>query len=338
VAIITAASRYKPADDLGIVTCYFNSHRYQSKRRNFVEFERPLLDSGLQLVTVECAFGDADFELPPAPHVVRLRARDVMWQKERLLNLAIAKLPPYITKIAWLDGDILFENPEWAVETSRALDMCHILQPFDHALRLRPGQHAYNGSGERYRSFAAVHAAFPSLARVAPFALHGHTGLAWAARRDIMQALGLYDAAIAGGADHLMAHAVCGDFGSRCLRETFSNCRSYLEHFRQWAESAWLAIRGHVGFVPGAALHLWHGETKFRGHYQRKEALSHFAFDPVRDLRLEDNGLWCWSDRTPGLRTWGLEYFARRREDMSEFGPPIASPLTKEIDNNAKII
>lgn len=316
--LVSPAARYSRADDLAVVTCYFNSHGYRSKRRNYDDFERSILDSGLRLLTAEVAFADAEFELPAAPHILRLRARDVLWHKERLLNIAIAQLPPEVTKVAWLDGDILFENADWAVETSRALESVPVLQPFHHAFRLLPGQRAHDGQGERHRSFAAVHSALPGLSRFASFTVHGHTGFGWAARRDVVQALGLYDAAIAGSGDHLMAHAFCGDFSSRCLEETFLRCSSYLTHFKQWAEPAWKLVRGRVGFVPGAVLHLWHGERKFRGHRQRNEAMSRLGFDPLRDLRREENGLWCWSGRMPGLRDWGLEYFAHRREDLLE--------------------
>ena len=36
-----------------------------------------------------------------------------MWQKERLLNLAVAALPPGCTKVAGLDSDLVFRPRDW---------------------------------------------------------------------------------------------------------------------------------------------------------------------------------------------------------------------------------
>jgi len=48
--------------------------------------------SGVPLFIGECAFGDRAFELTPSSSVFQFRCRDVMWQKERLLNLAIERM------------------------------------------------------------------------------------------------------------------------------------------------------------------------------------------------------------------------------------------------------
>ena len=68
------------------------------------------------------AFGDAPFDLPAGPDVIQVRGPDVLWQKERLLNIAVSRLPARARKVAWLDGDLLFADPDWAGETARLLD------------------------------------------------------------------------------------------------------------------------------------------------------------------------------------------------------------------------
>lgn len=112
------ADRYHPAPDLGLIATFFNPAGYRTKRVNYDRFRAPLDDAGLRLVVVECGFGDATFDLPAGEGVFHVRGRDVMWQKERLLNLALARLPAGCTKVAWLDADLLFENPGWAAETA----------------------------------------------------------------------------------------------------------------------------------------------------------------------------------------------------------------------------
>src|SRR5262245_14756207 len=100
----------RPAD-LWVVTAYFNPAGFRSRRRNFDLFRERIAAAGLPLVAVECSFDGRPFELPPGPGVRHLLGRDVMWQKERLLNVAIAGLPAECRKVAWLDADVLFENP-----------------------------------------------------------------------------------------------------------------------------------------------------------------------------------------------------------------------------------
>lgn len=106
------ARQYAPASDLAVISCYFNPEQYASRRRNLDRFLQPILRGGAECRIVECVFGDGAWALAPASWVHRVRARDVMWQKERLLNLALRLLPPRVTKVAWIDCDVLFLNAD----------------------------------------------------------------------------------------------------------------------------------------------------------------------------------------------------------------------------------
>lgn len=316
-AIAAPAQRYLKASDMAVVTSYFNSHNYGSKRRGFELFRHSMERAGVPLFIGECAFGDEPFELAPSSSVFQFRSRDVMWQKERLLNLTIDRVPDRYTKIAWLDADVLFTNPRWLVEASEQLDDVPVLQPFSHAVRLRPGEMSYFGGGERSRGFCFTCGALPALSRLR-YHIHGHTGFAWAADRRLLSNLGLYDAAIGGTADHLMAHAFTGDFGTRCLQIVFGGSSGYLDHYRRWAEDAWGRVRGRLGYVRGAVLHLWHGETANRAYVRRYRELTALGYDPAVHLRADSNGLWAWADEGAFLSEWAVGYFRDRREDSTE--------------------
>jgi hypothetical protein len=312
--IAEPALRYLVAPDLAVVTSYFNSHHYASKRRVFELFRQSMERSGVPLFIGECAFGDQPFELVPSNSVFQFRTPDVMWQKERLLNLTIDRVPDRYTKIAWVDADVLFTNPRWIAEASERLDEFPVLQPFSHAVRLRPRDMNDFGAGERSRGFCFTRSALPALSRL-PNSIHGHTGFAWAADRQLLSDVRLYDAAIAGTGDHLMAHAFSGDFATPCLRVVFGGGSGFLDHFRQWAEAAWDRARGRLGYVSGAALHLWHGETANRGYVSRYRQLATRAYDPAVHLHAEPGDLWTWSDQGAFLSKWANRYFRDRRED-----------------------
>src|SRR5262245_44135836 len=179
--LIRPADCYEPADDFWIVASYFNSAGFRSKLANFELFRERIERSGLSLLTIECAFGDRPFELASQANVLHMRGRDVMWQKERLLNVAMAALPPECKKVAWLDADILFERSDWAVAASKMLDEFPVLQLFDHVVRLPRGQVEFVGDGDTWESFASVCHRDPQLLLRGDFAAHGHSGFAWAA-------------------------------------------------------------------------------------------------------------------------------------------------------------
>lgn len=322
-SLVTAAERYQPAGDLAVVSCYFNSHHYRSKLLAFERFQASLERSGIPLFVGECAFGSDRFQLPTSRTTFRFRSPDPVWQKERLLNLVIDFLPDRYTKVAWIDADVLFENPAWAVDASTTLDNVAVVQLFARSMRLRPGQTEYCGDGVRERSFGAVRSVLPALARFGDYALHGHTGFAWAARREVVAKVGLYDAAIAGSGDHLMAHAFSGDFCSPCLEYTFRSCQGFLEHFRDWAERAYGLVGGRVGCIPGGLLHLWHGEDRRRRYRERNADMDRLGFDPERHLRPAPNGLWAWTDEAgTAFAQWTRQYFDHRAEDSSESSVP----------------
>ena len=293
-------------DDLACITAYFNPVGYSRRRSNYDAFRSAL---GVPLLTFECAFGAREPELPSGEWIVHVRARDVMWQKERLLNLALARLPARFTKVAWLDADVGFDNPAWASEASRLLDECQVVQLFERAVRLGPDS---TSDPRITRGFAAECAD-----RAAPFdgdrCRHGVTGLAWAARRELLAHTGLYDACIVGGADYMMAHALYGWQGSPCITRTLQG--AHYEHYRSWADGFFARVGGSVAYVRGNACHYWHGRPAHRQYSERHEILASFGFDPARDLTTGADGCWEWAAATPPLRDWLVQYFVDRRED-----------------------
>jgi hypothetical protein len=301
------------SDDTWIVTTYFNPCRYVTKRTNFELFVEGSRLATRNLLVVELAFGDAPFELTEMEHHVRLRGNGVMWQRERLVNLANACLPPNCTKVAWLDCDLLFEDGAWFERTSAALDHHVVVQPFSHCLLLERGQQAA-GDGRLWESVAAAFSRDPSLLRDRTFTTHGHTGFGWAARRELLDTCGLYDACLTGSADHLMAHAFSGTLGSECV-SVILGTGTHAAHFAHWAAEADRVVSSGLGHVPGRVLHLWHGARTDRRYHELNQEFQAFDFDPTRHLRLDRAGLWDWADAPPSMRTWAMEMFAARRED-----------------------
>ena len=200
------------ADDIYVITCYFNPLGYRSRRENFDHFARSLAAQGAKLLVVELSRKDGGFDLDTDDHqCVRVRGEGLIWQKERMLNIGLQHLPAGCSKVVWADGDLIFEQHDWLARTAAALDEHVVVQPFDRCLWLPENHLAYVGEvqdgGEERDSFAACYLRDPELSRRDTYANHGNTGFAWAARRDFLEARGFYDGCKTGSGDHLMVHA-----------------------------------------------------------------------------------------------------------------------------------
>jgi hypothetical protein len=60
----------------------------------------------------------------------------VLWQKERLLNLAVKAVPAGVNNIAWLDCDVILQRADWIDEAKRQLDEFNVVQLFSDAIHL----------------------------------------------------------------------------------------------------------------------------------------------------------------------------------------------------------
>ena len=314
-----AAKLPEKLNDHGLwaITSYFNPVGYQRRRANYRIFRERLK---VPLLAIELEYGPA-FELGEgdADILIQLRGRDVLWQKERLLNLALDVLPDSCRYVAWLDCDIILENDEWPDRARQELSRVPILQPFDYAYRTpqewRPGEPPPRNT-ETYRS-----GAFMIASGLAPAASVGAdmresrcaNGFAWVARREFVSATGFFDSCIIGGGDGALARAAYGFFdqGARFAGMTGPQRKQYIA----WAESFYAAVRGEVGFVEGALYHLWHGDTAHRQWVTRYEALTRWEFDPFSDIALASNGLWRWASDKPELHAFVRDHFFSRRED-----------------------
>jgi hypothetical protein len=268
------------------------------------------------LVTVELAYGPG-FELDSdeADIMLRLRGGAVLWQKERLLNLALQALPAECDSVAWLDADIVFERPDWPELALAALEHSILIQPFRH-VRDQPGENCGRSVTSRQSlafrvSEGALAPTAIATARLAN-AWRCAAGLAWVARRELLELHGLYDAAIVGGGDRAIACAAYGAWQELPRAHRMSPAQA--AHYVRWAESFAASVGGHVGFAEGCVSTLDHGTFAGRAYAQRHAGLEAFAFDPAVDLAIDEQGCWRWNSDRPALHDYVKGYFDRRGE------------------------
>jgi hypothetical protein len=313
---------------LWAMTSYFNPAGFQRKLDNYLMFRRHLT---VPLTCVELSFTGA-FDLHPgdAETLIQIRGQAVLWQKERLLNIALQAVPASCEGIAWVDCDVIFEKADWPALALRALRDYPLIQLFRTRCNLArtAGSELIDLSRIDSQPVSlgyklATGAATPDDLRrsAAPLTQGSTAGLAWAARRDLLARLGLYDACILGSTDRIMASAAIGEFDYG--RDAIQMNARQLIHYRSWGESFFREIQGKVGYIDGRAFHLWHGTLENRRYRERHEGLRRYAFDPFTDIALDTTGCWRWNTEKPNMHAYIRRYFEERDEDG--VGTPAAS-------------
>lgn len=309
---------YAPDNELWVITVYYNPCRYYSRRSTYDTFIQTMTESGIHVLTVECAFNNEDFELPDCSNIVKIRSNSLLWQKERLINIGALYLPKSCKYVAWIDCDIIFENPYWVQETCTLLSGKYtIVQLWETCLRLpRSGQKTT--PTDMVTSFAAITTRDISTLECGRYDLHGHTGYAWAMRREIFDAIGLYEYAVSGSADHFMAHALYNNYGF-CIENALKHDPIQINHLKTWGKIFYEYTQGKLGVVSGNILHLWHGTQERRNYFKRMWIITEYGFNPDTDLIALPGRPLEWRETAiqtkPKLISYFSEYFSARQED-----------------------
>jgi hypothetical protein len=302
---------------LWAITSYYNPMHYQRRRTNYQLFRKCLK---VPLVAVELAYGP-DFELAEtdADILIQLRGKHVMWQKERLLNVALGALPSSCSKVIWADCDIIFGSEDWAERASRLLDRFMLVQAFKDAHHLSPNWNPDQPPMPALFTQPSAVSTITSGVQAASLFMRPSErgpyptskGLAWAARREFFEGMGLYDACIVGGGDLAMISAVygCFDIAMRNMNDLQK------EHYLAWARRCHEMHHEKTSFLDCCLFHLWHGEMDKRHYRERHDGLRRFDFDPFQDIAHDQNGSWIWNTDKPGMHEYVRNYFAAREED-----------------------
>ena len=305
------------ADLLHVVAVRENPRRFAVPDRLYLDFEQHMLDSGVDLTVVECAFGERPFQLADRPHIrhVGVRARTMLWHKECLINIGVRHLPADWRYLAWIDTDVVFRRPDWAVETVHGLQHYKLLQPWDCCYDLGPN----GGHMELHRSFGWVYTTGRPIVQGpanhrAPY-LFAHPGYAWAITRDAyVNVGGLIETAILGAGDHHMALASIG----KAWDSIPGNIeRAYAAPILRWQAEALRHINDRVGYTPGTIEHSFHGPKASRRYVDRWDVLIRNDFTPETDLKRNEFGVSELVGNKPRLTRDIETYFSQRDEDSN---------------------
>ncbi len=299
------------------LTTYFNPIQYQTRLANYRIFRERL---AIPLAAVELSqTGDYDLRPDDADILIQLTCPDLLWQKERLLNVALAALPRDCETVAWLDCDTVFESDDWPERAARLLETFQLVTPYQRVYNLPKGILPESAAASASPDYAYLYAVEAGLAQ--PEALRGNmrvkqhlsSGLAGVGSKALFEKHGFYDACVMGSGTRAITCASLGRFEDAI--HYLQMGPEWARHYLAWAEPFYRSVGGKVGFLNEGIFHLWHGDLASRRYAERHALLRQFDFDPARDLAKDEGGCWRWSAVRGELKAGVLRYFESRRED-----------------------
>ncbi len=309
---------------LDIVTVVANPILWQSRaslaRQAIASW---LKEPNVRVTLVECAYGARSYELwdlaSERVTFVPVRAKTLVWNKESLMNVGIARAPDDARYFGTFDADVIYRQPGWAQAAIDALQLYPVIQPWTTCYDLGPKDELLG----MHRSFASVyHAGGPVKPEGDKFwKSHGgpydypHSGYAWAWTRDILDALGgLFDVGGMGSADHHMALSLAAAADFSIPGGINGNYRAAV---KQWEARATAHVNGKIGFTPCVIEHLFHGIKANRNYVGRWGMFLEHDFDPSTDLKRNSFGVLEFTGNKPRLEQAFDRYLRERNEDVN---------------------
>lgn len=305
------------SDKLCVLIPYYNPCGYQRRLDNL----KACIKSLSRFPNVDIRIGEASSSLFVTDAVDRFVANDVLWHKERILNLMIEKYAKDYKYIAWIDADIVFLENNAINKVIEQLESKEVVHMFE-TLLYTPKDFDINVPQSvdcQYINSDLIRRAVAPNERVAI------VGGAWAAKSDWILKNKLYDKAIIGGGDTLFYKAILKE-----QNDIEFLTKEAKDDYLSWANSI---DAPSVAFTQNKAIHLWHGDDDGRMYQIRHHILQRNNFNPSIDLKLNSDGLYVIVNNK--IRDEVEIYFTNRKED----GESHKQRVLKKIDyeNQARL-
>jgi hypothetical protein len=309
-------NKYRTDSEAVIISCFFNPQKSPYRTKAFKKFYEDI--KHLNHLIIECVIGDGKPELELSDNIKAIRSDSHLWHKEGLLNYAISRLPEKYKYVFWVDADVIFTNKNWLVDgVDKLKSGYNMIQPFEFCVHLdkdelEPSFDLKNVTSQMYpnarnskvwRSFSATFEKYPALAKSTEYNTYGHVGFAWGAKIEVLKQCALFDRALIGGADHVMALGATGQFNHLSMQKSFTENLDEVDRYQQ---KLFKATNGVIGFVEGNLYHIWHGDIEKRQYLKRIQ-----DFTPTtKQIHQKDrNGLYV---APAGKDKYVREYFDKR--------------------------
>lgn len=327
-------SGYKNNPDAIVIACYFNPQRNEYRKQAFDKWYSTI--KHLNHFVLEAVPHGSPPELPDIlGKIEHIQVEQMLWHKETLLNKIINRVVQEgkFKYIFWLDTDVIFDNRSWLVDACKELENYNVVQPFEYCLHLDRNElpeknqfftkgidlgnyiKDWANQGKIWRSFGSNVKDKPKNAMSDDYDIHGHVGFAWGARTSYLKQIGgLYDKALIGGADHIMAHAFVGQIPCSCIAKSFGENSDITE----WSRMAYyvndVPYMSGISYAKGNLFHIWHGDIEKREYYKR---IKEFTPMSTGKVNRDETGFYQTSDSN--VSDYFLNYLEQRENVSSNY-------------------
>jgi len=298
-------------DKLHVILCISNPCLYARRYILIKEFmnRMELEETNVLVYVVELAYKKQRFIItdPKNKRHLQIRTETPLWHKENMINLGVKKLLPKNWKaMAWIDSDIEFENPSWALDTLKVLNGTKdIVQLFGNCIDMDKYEDAMNiftSFGHQYTK------ELPYSKKLVQF---WHPGFAWACTRKAYEKMGgLYEGGILGSGDNIMALCLIQQGLKSLNDQSTEDYKNSILEFQNRVKTL------RLGYVPGVIRHYFHGSKKNRRYNDRWQILLKHNYEPSIHVTHDEHGILIPTQTCPKeMLEQILEYFTERNED-----------------------
>ena len=294
------------------ITSYFNPQRSQNRYKNFLKFSQHMADLKIPLYVIEGYYYKNEPQLTQkdCQNLHTIEYYDILWQKERLLNILVDKLPPEVDCFGWFDADIIFSCDNLKEQCEETLRYYPVMQPWSTC-------HFLDKDGNTLQDFYSMSSKNFLREDKIVEQRREHPGFAWCIRRDEFVKMGnFYDIMICGNGDTFMAMAFFNHLNYPFMQQEKINLPTS-QHFIRWWKQSSKVINSQVGFLDIEINHLYHGTRQNRKYWERVKNLFDNGFNPDIHLEYAKNKTYKFSDNTPTVIKNYLEdlLLNQRRDD-----------------------
>jgi hypothetical protein len=283
-----------------VAICFVLFNPVQSKRllMNLLYIKNMMDSKGYPTFTLELVLGKNKPELTESKNVFIVHGDSIMFHKEKLCRILEQKVPPVYKKLLFCDGDIIFKDPNWYFNLSKALDKYDIVHPFKEGIWM---DLTYTQQMIRRKSSL--------LSKSKLWDPLYHPGFAWGFRREWYKKVGFFDYAITGSGDTLSCAAWMrkdfspnsGSIPKQAIEQKYKDYKNLVAKYPP-----------RMSYLDGEVEHLWHGSRKNRKYAERHTMLNSVKnIDSI--LYTNKEGVFEFSDTA--FNTPFLNYFEERKDD-----------------------
>lgn len=303
----------EPLDDtLHVIIVVSNPLNFKRRIKLATEFiKRMYMELNVSLNVLELVYNTRTTLRLPKHHAVNRLTLNVdipLWHKENMINAAITKMLPDSWKaVAWIDADVEFENPSWALDTLKILNGCRdVVQLYSHAVDMDANCDAMNV----FSSFGFMYEKEREYSRASVLRMF-HPGYAWACTRKAYNTMQqLLQIGILGSGDQHMAMGFVRIAEKSMNQNVTDNYKKHVMDYQYRCRNL------RLGYTPGVIRHHYHGSKANRQYTERWKVLIDAGFEPDVHVRLNSDGILVPTDECPPkLLSDIVQYFADRLED-----------------------